>query len=141
MNATTIILIALGVVAFFVLLWTGIIYAISYSSGWQKLAETYSTTYAPGQTQNCNCLFRNSSSYNGVVQCASNKDGLYLSTIKLFSIGHKPLFIPWRDVENYESGHLSTTYKHRFVFYKARFKIKEIKISISEDMRASQNYQ
>ena len=138
MSTPIIILIVLGAVTFFVLLWCGIIYSISYASGWQKLAKTYSTNYVPGQTKSCSCLFRKTSSYTGVVQYAANREGLYLKTIKLFSIGHKPLFIPWHDIENYESGNLSMPYKHRFMFYKAKFTVKGITIYISQDVKALQ---
>ncbi|MVM30674.1 hypothetical protein GO755_11585 [Spirosoma sp. HMF4905] len=138
MKPYVVILIVLGGLTFFVSLWSGIIYIISYASGWQKLAKTYATTYTPSQTKSCSCLFRKSSSYNGVVQYASTREGLYLKTIKLFSIGHKPLFIPWTDIENYESGNLSTPYKHRFMFYKSHFNVKDVSIYISQDVKAMQ---
>ncbi|QHV95389.1 hypothetical protein [Spirosoma endbachense] len=138
MHKSIAILIALGAVAFFILLWCGIIYTISYASGWQKLAETYSTSYVPNQTKNCNCLFQKSSSYNGVVQYASTKEGLYLKTINLFSIGHNPLFIPWKDIESYESGDLIIPYKNRLIAYSAKFKVKGITIFINQDVRALQ---
>lgn len=138
MNTSVVVLIILGAITFFILLWAGIIYTISYASGWQKLAESYSTTYTPTRTKSCSCLFRKSSSYNGVVQYASTSEGLYLKTISLFSIGHKPLFIPWSAIENYESGSLSTPYKHSFVFYKSKFSIKGISIYCSQDVKALQ---
>ena len=138
MKTPVIFLIVIGGFTFFVLLWSGIIYMISYASGWQKLAESYATTYVPNQTRSCSCLFRKSSSYNGVVQYAATREGLYLKTISLFSVGHKPLLIPWHEIESYESGDLSVPYKSRFSFYKASFQVKGISIYISQNVKAWQ---
>ncbi|MVM40496.1 hypothetical protein GO730_27235 [Spirosoma sp. HMF3257] len=141
MKPVIVILIILGGPSFFVLLWSGIIYMISYASGWQKLAESYSTTYMPTQTRSCSCLFRKSISYNGVVQYESTQKGLYLKTIKLFSIGHKPLLIPWEAIANYESGNLFASYKSRLVFYKFQIKVKGISIYINKDIRKIQTHE
>jgi hypothetical protein len=84
------------------LIWCGVVYVISLSSGWQSLAKTYSTSDFPEQTKPCSAVFSRFSNYNHTLQYAENSEGLYLKTHWLFKIGHKPLFIPWHDVQNYQ---------------------------------------
>ena len=102
---------------------------ISHVSGWQKLGKMYSTTYSPGNTISCSALFRYVCRYSGVLQYATTAEGLYLKPIKLFSIGHKPLLIPWEAIENYESGNF-------LLFYASRFRIKGITILINHELSA-----
>ena len=136
MDTAVAIVISLGATTFFVVLWSGIIFLVGYASGWQKLAKTYLTNSFPDQPKSCNCILGKSSIYTGIIQYASTREGLYLKTIKLFSVGHKPLFIPWSDIENYEAGNSSTSSMP--MFYKAKFNVKGFSIMINQDVKALQ---
>jgi hypothetical protein len=41
--------------------------------------------------------------YNGCLIVGANQEGLYLSILLPFRIGHSPLFIPWKDVSMTET--------------------------------------
>jgi hypothetical protein len=48
--------------------------------------------------------------YGSCVNVGVNQNGLYLSVVFLFRLGHPPLFIPWPDI--------SATKKRGFFFFK-----------------------
>ncbi len=75
-------------------------WSLSKTSGWQKLAEVYPARTPPsGQKFNTYGAV-GKVRYKGCLYVFVSHDGLYISVMLLFSIGHKPLFIPWSAIHN-----------------------------------------
>lgn len=111
---------------FFVGLWSGVVFLLSYLSNWQKLAVRYQTSYFPEDVKWCSCLI-NRCRYSGTIRYAVSEKGLYLRTAKLFTLGHKPLFIPWESME-YETGGF-------YLFYPAKITVDGVTIYIGKDVQ------
>jgi hypothetical protein len=93
------VLIAIGCVAFFVLIWCLALWAISWASGWRRLVERFGatfefngevTTYASAQIGLAN--------YNGGLIVGASSDGIYLVPVRIFRPFHRPLLIPWAEI-------------------------------------------
>jgi hypothetical protein len=104
----------------FAAFWCFISLVLGFVSGWQRLALAYATDQAPrGGT-----AFSWQSGYVGVVRyrnCLNVRvapEGLFLSTVWLFRLGHKPLLIPWSAIHNPEPRQI-------FWFHFTRFQIGE----------------
>ena len=83
----------------FPLLWMGIVFMISFMSGWQSLAQRYATIIeAPTNTRSMASGMVGFSRYNNVLKVGLSDRGIYLSVFILFRPGHKPLFVPWSDI-------------------------------------------
>lgn len=84
-------------IVFFTLIWRGVIYLIAWLSGWRRLATRYSTSVVPISGVETGLYARMGfANYNGVLSVGIWPEGLYLRpSYKLFSVGHKPLLIPW----------------------------------------------
>lgn len=96
-------------------LWCFVVYIISVSSGWQSLAKSYSTAHFPEKSTLCSGILNSSANYSFTLRFAESHEGIYLKTTKLFSIGHKPLFIPFSKVQHYQrSKGIFTKYTHTF---------------------------
>ncbi len=100
-------LIFLGFFVLFPLLWVCISWLISHVSGWRNLARHYAIDQ-PGQVSKPRMRQQSVSMgyapfsaarYSGVVNIGIDGIALYLSTIWLFRVGHKPLRIPFEDIE------------------------------------------
>jgi hypothetical protein len=83
-------------------MWIFVMHILAKKSGWKKLADHYSKNYAPPLTSK---FLRGSGyignvSYNGVLKVCVDTLGIYLKMMFPFNIGHKPLLIPWHDVED-----------------------------------------
>lgn len=111
---------------FSVSLWSGIVFLLSYLSNWQKLAVRYQTSFFPEDVRWCSALI-NRCRYSGTIRYAVSETGLYLRTAKLFTLGHKPLFIPWDKME-YESGRF-------YLFYPAKIKVDGVTIYMGKDVQ------
>lgn len=97
-----------GVTLLFILFWIGIIQLIARSSGWKKLADSYpmrrGALMAGKQFTWQSLRLGNFSSYSAVATVTITHEGIGLELMKLFSMGHSPLFIPWHRTEKTESG-------------------------------------
>ncbi|MCC6563189.1 MAG: hypothetical protein IT478_17690 [Xanthomonadales bacterium] len=85
----------------FPMFWCAIVLLLAFVSGWRKLAENYATEKEPRGT-----VFR---WVNGSVGIVSYKhcpnahvadEGLYLSVLFFFRIGHEQLLIPWAEIRS-----------------------------------------
>lgn len=93
--------------ALFPILFTGMwcfaCWKLSQLGGWQKLSQIYRVENVPSGR-----CFRMQSgkfgwvNYSGCLSICPTVDGIYLSILFLFRIGHPPLFIPWSHVRNAE---------------------------------------
>lgn len=91
--------VALGVVLFPVV-WCFVSWLISYFSGWQRLAALYPARTAPtGQRFSTDARI-GVTRYGGNVYVDVSSEGLFLSVMFAFRIGHQPLFIPWSEIHN-----------------------------------------
>lgn len=88
-------------VIFFAAFWTGLVYVVSYISGWKDLAGKYpyhgEILTEKKHFQSLSMRF--ASNYNGCVTVGGNQQGLYLSVLYIFRPGHPPMFIPWHEIE------------------------------------------
>ena len=92
-------LIVVGFVVFFVLLWCCVCLLISLIGGWWRLARHYrATLMLPGKDHAGVWGMVGSASYRGTLNVRTSPQGLYLSVVPLFQIGHPPLFIPWSHI-------------------------------------------
>ncbi len=87
------------IVVGFVLIWGGVIWLLSWLSGWQRLALYYRAS-APPQGQPASPLWAmlGPVSHRGTLTVQAAPEGLYLSVMVLFRLGHPPLLIPWSAV-------------------------------------------
>jgi hypothetical protein len=81
--------------------WCLVVLALSYVSGWQKLAASYLARETPrgtrfsGQSGSVGSV-----SYRSCLTVHVAPDGLFLATPFFFRFAHKPLFIPWSAIRN-----------------------------------------
>lgn len=108
-------------------IWCLVVYIISFTSGWHSLAKNYATDSFPEQTQSCSGVFNYSSNYTGTLEYAETAEGLYLKTSFLFKIGHRPLFIPWKAMQNYQQS------SGVFSKYSTNFKVSGSDIKLNTD--------
>lgn len=97
----TLLIIAIGFPIFFVALWSFVCWLIALVGGWQRLAQRYRTTNTPPPgSKKFDHTFGTLgiASYRGTLNIAVAADGLHLSVMRIFQVGHPPLFIPWSDV-------------------------------------------
>jgi hypothetical protein len=84
----------------FVLIWSGVVWLLAWLSGWQRLARHYRCADAPqGQPMRPFLAMLGPVSYRGVLTIQTAPEGLYLSIIVLFRMGHPPLLIPWQAIK------------------------------------------
>src|ERR1043166_3693185 len=80
--------------------WCLVSLIFSYLSGWQNLAGIYATRNHPSlkahRTQSGTVGFI---SYRGCLTVEVTERGIYLGMMWLFRFGHRPLFIPWQEVQ------------------------------------------
>jgi hypothetical protein len=113
-NTTQLTLLVLGLFCTIApLIWCSVVLIISHASGWQNIATIYSTNATPAKTQVCSGTI-GGSRYSFTLEYATTDQGLYLKTSKLFSVGHKPLFIPWAAMDSLQSGSFLFIYNSKF---------------------------
>jgi hypothetical protein len=85
----------------FVAFWCSMCFALSFLSGWRALAKHYRATqpFAVDRWR-----FRSASisgvSYGGTLTLGADEQGLFISVMFPFRLGHPPLFIPWSEVHS-----------------------------------------
>jgi len=90
---------------FFVAMWCSVCLLISFISGWYALSRRFRKKSEPyGETRSAGPFFytvymRFWGHYSSVIRITDADDGLYLSVLFLFRVGHPPLSIPWKEIE------------------------------------------
>jgi hypothetical protein len=84
----------------FIAVWCGIVFFLSLFSGWQELSQYYRP---PAPFNGPRFWFQTASmrlrvGYNNCLIVGANKEGLHVSILFPFRIGHSPLFFPWVDI-------------------------------------------
>ncbi len=93
----TLILMAFPI--YFIALWCFILWLISLSSGWNKLAARYDDPNDfQGKTLRFQSARLNWSNYSNILQLGLTERGLHLVPMILFRPFHRPLFIPWEEI-------------------------------------------
>ena len=86
-------------VLLFSLIWCGAIGVTSFWGGWNRLAQRYrSEAKRPANLLRTSAVFRYFVNYSQVLNLGSTKEGMHLSVMKIFSIAHPDLLIPWDDI-------------------------------------------
>lgn len=101
----------------FIAVWYGIVFLLSLFSGWQKLSQYYRPT-APFNGPRFwfqTASMRLRVGYNNCLIVGANTEGLYVSILFPFRIGHSPFFFPWVDISVTEKrGFLLRGFELRF---------------------------
>lgn len=101
------ILIPLAVVVVFPIFWMAIVVPISRVLGWSALAKHFAVPADKnvfGQSFGWSSVqFNNFGGYSSCIGTVVSKQGIYLRPIRLFRIGHEPLLIPWRAIDDVAS--------------------------------------
>jgi hypothetical protein len=90
---------------FFIAMWFGVGYLVSFMSGWFALSKRFRKQSEPyGETRSAGPFFytvytRFWTHYSSVIGMTAAKDALYLSVLFLFRVGHPPLRIPWDEIQ------------------------------------------
>jgi hypothetical protein len=113
---------------FWVAMWCAICLTLSVWGGWYVLAKYYRATQPfSGKLWHFRSasFFRNGamrpSSYGGCLTFGASTEGLYISTMLPFRLGHPPLFVPWSDIGGIETYHQLFLSAVRFRFKKVPF--------------------
>ena len=94
----------------FPIMWVSISVLLSHIGGWAKLAERYRAKGdEPGETYFMRSGFVGSVNYRSCLILRVCENGLRMSVLFPFRIGHPPLFIPWDQFH-------SVTEKRKFFF-------------------------
>jgi hypothetical protein len=92
-------LIPLGFLIGFPLFWCAIVLLLSRLSGWHRLSERFRARAPFAGATRSGCYGRlGHVSYRGTLTLGANDTGLYLAVMKIFAMGHPPLFIPWTEI-------------------------------------------
>jgi TPR repeat protein len=84
---------------FFIGMWCLVGFSLAQIGGWASLAAEYPTTQ-PFEGK----VFRGLAGqfgvarYSGILNIGANREGLYLSVLFIFRVGHPPLFVRWEDI-------------------------------------------
>jgi hypothetical protein len=74
---------------------------VSLLGGWRRLSEFFPATNPPeGQRFRMQSGSVGWVNYSSCLTIYSNADGLYLSVMLPFRMGHPPLFIPWGEIHD-----------------------------------------
>ncbi len=80
--------------------WCVITYLLAWFGGWLKMSRKWA---APSNLSLEKRYFRSGrlgkTKYNGALVTAATREGLYLSVLLPFRVGHKPLLVPWEELK------------------------------------------
>jgi hypothetical protein len=94
-------IILIGFPITFVAIWSFVCWLIALIGGWQRMAGHYRTNNPPPPgSKKFDHIFGmvGVASYRATLNVAVAPEGLYLSVMRIFGVGHPPLLIPWADV-------------------------------------------
>ena len=85
---------------YFAAIWIAVGYSLSKMSGWSELSEKYVfSNKFDGKYYRYQSAKFNKINFNNALQLGVNNQGMYLATMILFRLFHKPLFIPWNEIQ------------------------------------------
>ena len=96
-----VVLLVCGFPFVFAAIWCGVCLLISGISGWSRLAEKYPGSETPaGKCFSWQRGRMGVANYKNSLVIHTSPEGLHLAVMKLFRVGHPPIFIPWSDIHN-----------------------------------------
>ncbi|MEO8272185.1 MAG: hypothetical protein ABI557_20915, partial [Aureliella sp.] len=103
MNALETTLLVLGILVGNSLIWMFVLRMLSRLGGWKKLAQRFPATgNETGKTFRFQTGYIGWVRYKGVLTLVINPNGLGLSAVFPFRIGHPAVFIPWDEFHNFQ---------------------------------------
>jgi len=88
------------IVIVFSLYWCFICWLLSLISGWQRLYKTHPANVSPNGKKITVSGNVGLVSYSKCLFVHVVPEGIFLSVLFLFAVGHRPLFIPWTEIHN-----------------------------------------
>ncbi len=80
--------------------WCGVVWLVG-ATGWRRLAARYPADAPPVHRVASQTSARiRWTNYNGVLHVGVSREGLHLSVMALFRVGHPPMRIPWSAITN-----------------------------------------
>ncbi len=87
----------------FVTLWCVMALVFAHVGGWARLAKRYRAQQRPaGKTFRFQSGKFGGVNYSGVFTVVVAREGMYLSVMPFFRLGHPPILLPWEAMENFE---------------------------------------
>jgi hypothetical protein len=88
----------------FALIWGFVCYLLAWIGGWQQMARHYRSERVPnGQAVGGFWAMLGPVSHRGTLTLQAAPEGLYLSMMILFRLGHPTLLIPWHAIKRREN--------------------------------------
>lgn len=85
----------------FVPFWCFVCWLLSQMGGWGRIAERFPGTTPPdGPKFSLQSGHVGMTNYRSVLTIRPMAEGLHLSIMAIFRVGHPPLFIPWHEIRN-----------------------------------------
>jgi len=85
---------------YFVALWVAVSYTLSKKSGWSRLTEKYQFSQKfEGQYFRFQSAKMNKINFNSALEIGVNDSGMYLVPMILLRLFHKPILIPWNEIQ------------------------------------------
>ena len=88
----------------FTTLWILMCFALSLWGGWWQLTDRYRGTpsKAAAKWRFESASMRRMAAYPGCLKISIGREGLGISILFLFRVGHPPLLVPWTDITAHE---------------------------------------
>ncbi len=124
-----VILVIIAFIVWFAAIWTSVLTLLSLIGGWKKLSNRYPVTLSAGSSQGERFTMASARfgfvNYRSCVNITFTETGIIFSLMKIFSIMHRPIFIPYVKISGVERGKLFLPF--------TRFTVDGKKISVYSD--------
>lgn len=85
---------------FFLFVWCSALWIIAAVSGWRRLARHFAEERPfLGETLRLGSARFRAANYSGVLTVGADASGLYLVPMRIFRAFHRPLLIPWSEIQ------------------------------------------
>ena len=108
------LIIVCAFIIWFSSVWIAVLSLMSFIGGWNTLSRLYPP--AISEKNNISAKYPFSSikmgivSYRSCINISFTGNGIILEAMKIFSIGHKPVFIPYNKIQGAQKGKAFSTY-------------------------------
>jgi hypothetical protein len=100
-----VILSVVGFALLFAAIWCLVLWLTAAIGGWRRLGQRYGdTSLFTGETTRFATAQFGLANYSGMLVVGASDMGFYLATIRIFRPFHRPLFVPWAEIEAHLSG-------------------------------------
>lgn len=110
----TVILIVIAFIVWFGAVWTSVLTLLSLIGGWRKLSLTYPASLSAVTRDGERFPYVSARfgfiNYRSCVSITFTETGILFTVMKLFSIMHSPIHIPYSKISGIEKGKLFLTY-------------------------------